>query len=209
MRSHVKRFHFAVAAGGLAVLLAVSPSAIVLADEPSPADGAAPAKRLHTIPEDDFSRERSIALTPAVSKILETRASEDLVICVAGCSPGRDIVVYAQPTNKTAEAVSPGPLTSEAAPAAMPPANSDANAPAADMASPAAVDGDGTPETAEAAEAGSGSDAATETGRFEPTAATGADTSESRKDSAVDPAEASVEAEGQPSDFNDDLAPPQ
>lgn len=63
---------------------------------------AAPAqpKRLHTIPEDGFSADMSIQLTPKVEKILNARASEDLVICVGGCPENRDIVVYAQPSNK-------------------------------------------------------------------------------------------------------------
>lgn len=57
----------------------------------------AQAKRLHTVPEDDLVKDHSIP-PKFVRDLIATRPKEDLIICMAGCSPSRDRVIYAQPS---------------------------------------------------------------------------------------------------------------
>lgn len=133
-------------------------------------------KRLHTIPEDGFSAVMSIQLTPKVEKILNARASEDLVICVGGCPENRDIVVYAQPSNKA--------HTTNIHPAAASPDDEDedsaakvSTAPAKPAESEAATTGaDAMPKAAEGPAQSNGETPATAAkvpageGRMQPTA---------------------------------------
>jgi hypothetical protein len=57
----------------------------------------AQVKRLHTVPEDDLVKDHSVP-PKFVRDLIATRPKEDLIICMAGCSPARDRVIYAQPS---------------------------------------------------------------------------------------------------------------
>lgn len=77
-------------------------------------------KRMFTIPEDGAG-EVTIRPPKVVREILAKRPLEDLTICVAGCRPNRDLVVYAQPSDP---ADPPKPKENAAAPAPAPAAKS-------------------------------------------------------------------------------------
>ena len=72
------------------------------------------AKRLHTVPEDDLVKDNSIP-PKFVRELMAARPKEDLIICMAGCSPSRDRVIYAQPSEIAAETVSMSGPTSPVA----------------------------------------------------------------------------------------------
>lgn len=101
---------------------------IAVADAPSSstkpmsaAEAEANFKRLHTVPEDGIGDEHWLSgATNFVREVLAKRPNEDLVICVAGCVPKQDRVVYAQPSEPTSRR--PLGVVSEAAPAAAAPA---------------------------------------------------------------------------------------
>jgi hypothetical protein len=71
-----------------------------------PASAPAEAKQTKatpaTVPEDGSGADDFPASSRLVRDILQTRASEDLIICVAGCRPGNDRVVYSQPSDPKA-----------------------------------------------------------------------------------------------------------
>lgn len=111
---------------------------IAVADAPAPASAepaaaAQPAKRLHTVPEDGLGDDHWLSgATRIVREILAQRPNEDLVICVAGCVPKQDRVVYAQPAeapskpaNVVSDATPVAPKATEE-PAAQAPARADA-----------------------------------------------------------------------------------
>ena len=62
---------------------------------------AEPARNLNSVPEDGLGN-----ATPKgpdsklLRQLVNARPNEDLVICVAGCFSGRDLIVYAQPAEK-------------------------------------------------------------------------------------------------------------
>ena len=99
----------------------------------SPGGGGGP-KILHTIPLDGGGSEEIPASSRLVRDVIAVHPHEDLIICIAGCKPGQDRVVYAQPSDPQAK---PAPVpVAETAPA---PAADTANAPTAegDKAEPA------------------------------------------------------------------------
>lgn len=109
---------------------------IAVADAPTPTANPAAAaaesadakfKRLHTVPEDGIGDDHWLSgATNFVRELLAKRPNEDLVICVAGCVPKQDRVVYAQPAEPTSR---PSVAVSDAAP--QPPAAPQADAGAA------------------------------------------------------------------------------
>jgi hypothetical protein len=95
-------------------------------------------KKLHTVPEDGDTVGAFEFVPIWLRELLDSRPFEDLVVCVAGCPPHRDRVVYARLKESLAptpvarnEPQPPSPQTSDAVPAdgAEPP-NSKAEAPA-------------------------------------------------------------------------------
>lgn len=106
---------------------------IAIADAPAASStetaASAPAKRLHTVPEDGLGDEHWLSgATRMVRQILAERPNEDLVICIAGCVPKLDRVVYAQP----AEEQRKPDAVSDAVPAAPSAAETPAQADASD-----------------------------------------------------------------------------
>jgi hypothetical protein len=87
--------------------------------QPNASSGGAGAnggpKVLHSIPEDGMGTLDLPASSRLVREIVAVRRNEDLIICIAGCRPGFDRVVYAQPSDPQA-APKPVPVT-DAAPA--------------------------------------------------------------------------------------------
>ena len=137
------------------------------ADKPaaSPQGAAVKPGLPATIPEDGSGADDFPASSRLVRDILKTRPSEDLIICIAGCRPGNDRVVYAQPAEpKTAPAVAAAPAAStEPAQAEQPVA---AKTPAEQPSEPSA---EGKAENAEAApEQAAPSDAAAKANEPEP-----------------------------------------
>ena len=151
---------------------------IAVADAPVPSASPASAeesaeakfKRLHTVPEDGIGDTHWLSgATNFVRTVMEQRPKEDLVICVAGCVPKQDRVVYAQPAEPTSRQ-RPG-VVSDAAPATQPspaadtPAQADAGASASEPA--AAAEGETknlefVPSMAEPKGAGAASEGASE-----------------------------------------------
>ncbi|MFN0218886.1 MAG: hypothetical protein ACKVP4_08755 [Hyphomicrobium sp.] len=78
-------------------------------------------KQLHTIPEDGETVGAFDFVPRWLRALLDSRPNEDLIVCIAGCSPNRDRVVYARlkekPDPAPQAAVTPSPL---AAPASTP-----------------------------------------------------------------------------------------
>ena len=66
-----------------------------------PTAAAASAPNLHTVPEDG-TEDDFPASSRLVRDIIAARPNEDLVICVAGCRPGTDRVIFAQPADPMA-----------------------------------------------------------------------------------------------------------
>lgn len=66
-----------------------------------PTAAAASAPNLHTVPEDG-AEDDFPASSRLVRDIIAARPNEDLVICVAGCRPGTDRVIFAQPADPMA-----------------------------------------------------------------------------------------------------------
>ena len=105
---------------------------------PGSASGEAAQKLLHTVPEDGMGDTKWLSgATRIVREITLKRSKEDLIICIAGCVPKQDRVVYAQPT----EYVAPKPdatasETSGAAPK-ISPAKAETEKPAAKPATTA------------------------------------------------------------------------
>ena len=167
-----------------ALLAAVTHSASAQSADAPPkasATAEAPKKSLHTVPEDGMvTPDPMAATTKAVRDLLMSRSKEDLVICVAGCSPSLDRVVYAQPSELPPLAPAPvaKPIAATDAPAAgqkdadAEPSKPQADAAPADavlpqlvpsMAVPKASDeapADNPPDAAPGAEAGPAADAA-------------------------------------------------
>lgn len=77
-----------------------APAAASSGTPAAPGGGAPGPKILHTIPEDGLGEEMFPASSRLVRDIVAVRQDEDLVICIAGCIPNRDRVVYAQPSDK-------------------------------------------------------------------------------------------------------------
>lgn len=86
------------------------------AEVPAPQMEKKEAKRLHTVPEDDLVKDHSIP-PKFVRELIAARSKEDLIICMAGCSPRRDRVLYAQPIEASPETASLTAPTSETTPA--------------------------------------------------------------------------------------------
>lgn len=74
------------------------------ADKPPafPADAAKRKMAPATVPEDGVGVDDFPASSRLVRDVIKSRPSEDLIICVAGCRPGNDRVVYAQPSEPKA-----------------------------------------------------------------------------------------------------------
>ena len=92
-------------------------------DAPAKAGAAAEAskKPLHTVPEDGMVTPNPMAATTkAVRDMLMARSKEDLVICIAGCNPWFEHVVYAQPSELPPPPPAPAakPMAETGAPAA-------------------------------------------------------------------------------------------
>ncbi len=98
---------FAAASGFASVpaVLAQSAVEVAAADAASPASKAPQAaatepKRLFSVPEDG-SGENEVVAPRIVRELMSLRPKEDLIVCIAGCSPGRDRVIYSQPVEET------------------------------------------------------------------------------------------------------------
>ncbi len=86
-----------------------------------------PEKRLHTIPEDGDPDPAKGSIPGWLRALLDSRGNEDVIVCVAGCSPHRDRVVHA--------------MTKDVRPAAAAAAGSDgASSARADGSAPNSVD---------------------------------------------------------------------
>lgn len=114
-----------------AIASAADRSAAVAAASP----GAKPAS-LYTVPEDGSGVDDIPASSRLVRDILAQRSNEDLIICIAGCRPGADRVVYSQPADPAPAKPTP---VAEAQPAALPPA-ADAGKDAVKADTPATAD---------------------------------------------------------------------
>ena len=64
---------------------------------------AEPAKTLNSIPLDGTGEEDIPASSRLVRDLVAAHPQEDLVICIAGCRPGYDRVIYAQPADPLAK----------------------------------------------------------------------------------------------------------
>ena len=107
----------------------------------TPGGGGGP-KILHTIPLDGGGSEEIPASSRLVRDVVAVHPHEDLVICIAGCKPGQDRVVYAQPADPQAR---PAPVpVAETAPAAVPSADTANAAGAGSEKSEPAKDQDST-----------------------------------------------------------------
>lgn len=87
-------------------------------------------KQLHTIPEDGETTGAFDFVPKWLRALLDSRPNEDLIVCIAGCSPNRDRVVYARLKEK------PDPTPQAAAPTAAPAPAAAAAAPVAQPAAP-------------------------------------------------------------------------
>lgn len=108
------------------------------ADRPAAAAAAAPGTKpvsLNTVPEDGAGNDDIPASSRLVRDILVQRSNEDLIICIAGCRPGADRVVYSQPADPVPAKVTP---VAETQPAQMPPPAVEAAKDAAKADPPAA-----------------------------------------------------------------------
>ncbi|MGQ0458005.1 MAG: hypothetical protein ACT4OU_13215 [Hyphomicrobium sp.] len=88
-------------------------------------------KQLHTIPEDGETTGAFDFVPKWLRALLDSRPNEDLIVCIAGCSPNRDRVVYArlkETPDPAPQAAAPPAPTANAPPAVA--------APAADTAAP-------------------------------------------------------------------------
>lgn len=177
--------------GGAMALSALSLVPVLLGEAtaagkpPSTAPAAGTAKPNMgpaTVPEDGGGAEDFPASSRLVRDVLKARPTEDLIICVAGCRPGNDRVVYAQPSDPREPAASPvqvpQPLA-EQGPENEPPESAVSEVPASGMDGSAAEESAAEKAAAEdaagrageaEAEAQASGDAAEE-GRMEPTAA--------------------------------------
>lgn len=63
--------------------------------------GATRGKILHSAPDDGGPQDFP-ASSRIVRDVVALRPNEDLIICIAGCLPGRDRVIYAQPLDRQA-----------------------------------------------------------------------------------------------------------
>ncbi len=74
------------------------------ADKPAAARADTPKRNMgpDTVPEDGAGVDDFPASSRLVRDVLKSRPDEDLIICVAGCRPGNDRVVYAQPSDPKA-----------------------------------------------------------------------------------------------------------
>lgn len=131
----------------------------------SAADGAAPVASaqqpggktsLYTVPEDGAPADDVPAGSRIVRSLLASHPGQDLTICIAGCRPDMDPIVYAQPTS----VVPKPPVAAAPAPAPQTPI---AEAPAGEAISQSS-------ETPAQDTAPSGAQSET-SGRMEPTAA--------------------------------------
>lgn len=73
----------------------VEPAASADANAVESQPSAKPEKRLHTIPEDGEPDPAKGAMPQWLRALLDSRGNEDVIVCVAGCSPHRDRVVHA------------------------------------------------------------------------------------------------------------------
>lgn len=111
------------AASGLAsvpAVLAQSPVEVAAADAQPPASdvpqaSATQQKRLFSVPEDG-SGENEVVAPRIVRELMSLRPKEDLIVCIAGCPPGRDRVIYSQPVEETPDGKSVSNLVPAAAP---------------------------------------------------------------------------------------------
>lgn len=95
------RRHLELSAATAAVAVAIFGAAILAAHSSAfAADTPQPEKRLHTIPEDGSLDDIPVA-PRVVRELTSLRPKEDLIICIAGCPPGRDRVIYAQPMEES------------------------------------------------------------------------------------------------------------
>ncbi len=155
-----------------ALLAAFTQAASAQSADAPPKAGAtaeAPKKSLHTVPEDGMvTPDPMAATTKAVRDLLMARSKEDLVICVAGCNPSLDRVVYAQPSElpPVAPAAAAKPMAATDAPAAgqkdadAVPSKPQADAASADAVLPQLVPSMAVPKAADAAPADNPPDAA-------------------------------------------------
>ena len=192
------------------------------ADKPSasPADAAKRKMAPATIPEDGIGADDFPASSRLVRDVIKSRPSVDLIICVAGCRPGNDRVVYAQPSD-------PKSLPAVAAPEQAP--QPVAEQPAVDKPTESAASEDGPKAKSENADdiekaasqevapaAGGEAEAeaqakpdATEEGRMEPTAAEPEAPSEPASDKSSEdaPSESAGEPEAMPDGDGDGDGP--
>jgi hypothetical protein len=100
-------------------------------------------KILYTIPEDGMG---SNELVPASSRLVRDEVAahpgEDLIICLAGCRPGPDRIVYSQPADAQAGPTTPAPEAN--AESQIPQANSPADVPKAKAAAAEPAPSSGT-----------------------------------------------------------------
>lgn len=110
------------------------------ADPASPGIAAAPAKsaaapdaikaQLNSVPEDGNPYDDIPASSRLVRDLIAAHPHEDLVICIAGCIPGFDRVIYAQPADPLAKKPAVANVTPEAVPTPVVPAAAPVAAPA-------------------------------------------------------------------------------
>lgn len=87
----------AVGSGDIAQALSDSESAdMAPAGELAAFPPAKVEKRMHTVPEDGETTGAFEFVPKWLRDLLASRPLEDLVVCIAGCSPNRDRVVYAR-----------------------------------------------------------------------------------------------------------------
>lgn len=69
-----------------------------------PSKGQAPAeapKQLNTVPEDGLPRDDDSMLPRWLRDLKAKYPTEDLIVCMAGCSPHRDRIIYSRPAETT------------------------------------------------------------------------------------------------------------
>lgn len=93
-----------------------------------PKAAAASAPDLHTVPEDG-AEDDFPASSRLVRDLISARPNEDLVICVAGCRPGADRVIFAQPADPMARRTNVAAQPHAAPAASEPVADNNDNAP--------------------------------------------------------------------------------
>lgn len=178
-------------AGSLAVAACLSLSLvetrIAHAADPAAAAGTAkPAgnKPLHTVPEDGSGSEDMSASSRIVREVVAAHPNEDLVICIAGCRPGIDRVIYAQPADPMAKAAAVAvtqepsveqPAVAQDAPAAPTVVNATPETPAVQSEAAAPDVQPAAPDAKQAAKPETPSDGEA---RMEPTAAQDAEAPE-------------------------------